>query len=232
MVQEKYFDSILKSLDEISGREYRLEPEVDYQYVTVTTTDFNAPFEECKKITSENKWAQCFTGIGHNLFLFSEFSPDGYKSMFDECNKIAELNKDDCISFLIYRIGINEGATRFLSGKLDEGNKVCSDTVAIAGRANLKHHCYIGIGGGIGLFADSEFASFQITEKNTDNLKSPLMSLANLCERSEDEFIDYCLRGLWGTGFKKLYSGLNVYHERMEQVILQIDGENDFEVVG
>lgn len=232
VLQDKYFSSILKPLDELSEKEYGLKPEREYRYVTSATIDFDAPFEECREIIPENKWAQCFTGIGHNLFLFSEFSPDGYESMVNECNKIAGHNKDECLSFLIYRIGINKGATKFLSDKFDEGRKVCADTVAVTGREDLKHHCYVGIGGGIGLFADSEFASLEINEKNTSDIEKQLMYLANLCDGSEGEFINYCLRGLLGTGFVKLYSSLNVYHEKIEQVILEIDAENDFEVVG
>ncbi len=232
LLQDKYFYSVLKTLDEISERAYDLKPEKRFQYVTTTTTDFNAPFEKCKDIISKNKLAQCYTGVGHNLFLFSEFSPEGYKSMFDECQKIPESNRDTCLSFFIYRIGINDGAAKFLSGKSEEGRRLCDNVIAIAGREDLKRHCYLGIGGGMGLFADSEFSSQEITEQQAPEVRRQLLYLAKLCDESEGDFTEYCLRGLWGTGFKKLYSSLKVSYDKIEQLIQKINAEDDFEVVG
>lgn len=229
LLHDKYFYSILKVLDNISYQEYGLKQPKEYKYVTEATNDLNAPFEECKEIVPENKLAQCFTGIGHNLFLFSEFA-GSYKPILDECTKIPDTNKDNCFAFLIYRIGINEAATKFLSNKFADGNKVCDDVVALINRKDLKSHCYLGVGGGLGLFMDSEYGSAKIDENSAPQVKERLTNTLKLCDNAEKGFKDYCLRGLWGTGFKKLYKNLNLYDEDLEKLIPELD--NDFEVVG
>lgn len=235
VLHDKYSYSILKILDDITVSKYHLTYPQKYDYITfnkdLIQPDLDKPFEECKKLMPDNnKLAQCFTGVGHNLFLYSEFSEDGYKSMFSECAKVSSENKSDCYGFLVFRIGINQGATKFLSHDFEEGKKVCSDVVDSTDRTDLKEHCYKGIGGGIGLFVDSEYALTEIDEKNLAGTKSQLLEYLKLCENSEEKFVDSCFAGLFGTKFAKFYDLLKIYYERVEE--LRPSWDNDFEVVG
>lgn len=239
VLHDKYSYSVLKTLDDISLKNYRLTYPQPFEYTTFkeisSLASLDKPFEECKELVLEEKVAQCFTGVGHNLFLFSEFSPDGYKAIFEECSKIntqnkRSSNKENCYAFLIYRIGINEAATRFLSNKFEEGNKICDEVIILAGNEALKKHCYIGIGGGIGLFVDSEYSTSEIKEKNIARAKDELLNYAKLCEKSEKDFIEQCFAGLFGTRYAKLYDLLKIQYEPIEK--LRPSWNSDFEVVG
>ena len=234
-LHDKYSYSVLKTLDNITTSEYNISYPQKYDYVTfvkdAANPDLDKPFEECRKLMPDNnKLAQCFTGVGHNLFLYSEFSKDGYKSMFTECSKVSKENKSNCYGFLVFRIGINEGATRFLSHDFETGKKVCDDVVDLSGRLDLKEHCYKGIGGGIGLFVDSEYALTEINEKNLVSVKSQLLEYLKLCENSEKEFVNSCFAGLFGTKFAKFYDLLRIYYEPIDK--LRPAWDSDFEVVG
>ncbi len=230
LLQDKYFYSVLKTLDETSYNEFGFKTGLKYNYISFSKTDFNAPFEECKKILPENELPYCFTGIGHNLFLFSAFSKDGYKSMFEECNSVKAENKDNCLAFLIYRIGINEAGPRFLSKKFAEGRKVCDEAVNLIKRPDLKHHCYLGVGGGIGLFVDTEYLSAPIPENLIEKIRGELREYAKMCEKSEEKYIDKCLAGILGTRFKLIYKLLRLDYDRIERLLPEID--DNFEVVG
>lgn len=232
LLHDKYTYSILKVLDDISFKEYGLKTNEKYKYTTFEKVDLDAPFEECEEVIADNKnlLAQCYTGIGHNMFIFSEFSPDGYKQQFRDCDFLTEENRDSCFGFLIYRIGINTVAPKFLSGQFDEGNKICDEVEALAGRSNLKHHCYIGLGGGIGLFIDSEYQLDKINEDNLVETKKALFKYGSLCDKSEKEFIDKCFAGLMGTRFESFYETLKIHHERIEKLLPVLD--SDFKVVG
>lgn len=232
LLHDKYTSSILKVLDDLSLKTYALNYPDKYQYISFDKVDLNAPFEDCEEIITENDnlVAQCYTGIGHNMFIFSEFSPTGYKDQFKECESVAEENKENCFGFLIYRIGINTVASKFISGKFDEGNKICSEVESLAGRDNLKHHCYIGLGGGIGLFIDSEYNLSQINDDNLVETKKTLLNFAALCEKSPEDFIDQCLAGLMGTRFEGFYKTLKLNFKRIEELRPRLD--KDFKVVG
>lgn len=232
LLHDKYTYSIFKVLDNISFTEYGLKPHENYQYTTFDKVDFNAPFEECEEIISDNNnlLAQCYTGVGHNLFLFSEFSPNGYKDQFSECASVADENKEYCYGFLIYRIGINVVAPKFLAGEFEEGKKICDEVDALANQEGLKHHCYIGVGGGIGLFIDSEYQLDRVNEDNLVEIKKTLLDYASLCNQSEEAYIDKCFAGLMGTKFKGFYKTLKIHHERIEKLLPTLD--SDFRVVG
>ena len=234
VLHDKYSYSVLKTLDNISSEDYQLAYPQKYDYVTFdknTAENLDKPFEECKKIMpDENKLAQCFTGVGHNLFLFAEFSKDHYKAVFDECENVSETNRDECYGFLVYRIGINEAGTKFLSKDFEGGRKVCDEIAERAKRPELKEHCYRGIGGGIGLFVDSEYALTEINEKNLFSIKNQLLGYLKLCENSDREFVNSCFAGLFGTKFAKFYDLLKIYYEKIEQ--LRPSWDSDFEVVG
>lgn len=228
LLNDKYTYSILRILDELSEKEYGL-PRQSYNYITFEVTNFSAPFEECEKLVPKEKLDKCFTGIGHNLFIFSEFSKDGFKSMFKECEKVEDSHRDDCFAFLIFRIGINEVAPRFLSGKPEEGNRICDEVINMT-KQKLEFHCYTGLGGGIGLFIDSEYSSFKINAENIIGIKQNLLNFAKLCEKAKTNFTDNCYAGLFGTRFGKLYDEFDIYDEKLESILSKIN--KDFVVVG
>lgn len=234
LLHDKHTYSILKIIDSVSEHEYGLAYPKPYQYAISSKTDLNAPFEECEEIIPISKpdlIRQCYTGVGHNLFLFSEFSPDGFASQFHECGGISEENRENCFAFLLYRIGINEGAPRFLEKKFTAGNKICDDAVRQTGQTDLMIHCYIGIGGGIGLFIDSELSGgeYDILKDQT-RASEHLIKYAKLCEKTPSDFTDNCLAGLMGTKFKKLYSDFKLQYQRIEELLPKLDAE--FQVTG
>lgn len=234
LLQDKYSYPVIGILDELSRKEYNLTYPKAYRYVRYHDgqSDLNTPFEECKKlIPDNNKVAQCFTGVGHNLFLFSEFSNDGYKAIIDQCNTSAADNRTNCHKFLVYRIGINQATPHFLSDDFEEGNRICQDVINLTNNRELLKDCYIGIGGGIGLFADSEYALTEINEGNLSVMKGRFTHYMELCEKSEgSSAVDNCFAGLFGTRFAKFYDQLKLYHERIEE--LRPNWDSDFEVVG
>ena len=232
LLHDKHTYSILKIIDSVSEREYNLAYPQTYQYAVSSSTDLNAPFEECEEIIPISKpdlIRQCYTGIGHNLFLFSEFSPDGFTSQFTECSNIQEENRENCFAFLLYRIGINEGAPRFLEHNFTSGNNMCTDAANQTGVPDLRMHCYIGIGGGIGLFIDSEYSGGEY-ESPTLTDTERLIGYAKLCEKAPSEFIDNCLAGLMGTKFRKFYADFKLKYEPIEKILPKLNAT--FEVVG
>lgn len=233
ILHDKYTYSILKILDGISNDKYGIKPRANYNYTTLETSSLSAPFEECRAIIPEEDKGsrdRCYTGVGHNLFIFSEFSPDGYKSIFEDCDKIKQSEKDNCFAFLIFRIGINEAAPRFLSSQFEEGNRVCEDAIKIAKREDLGFHCFTGLGGGIGLYIDSVYGNKEINQDNISFVKQGLLRLAKLCDKAKDNFSDNCYAGLLGTKFKKLYFDLDMYDKTIEKILPKLD--KDFVVVG
>lgn len=231
ILHDKYTYSILKVLDDLAKKEYGYIANGDYQYATFVYQDLNAPFEDCRKLVPEEEYNYCYTGIGHNLFLFAEFSPGGYKNVFDECeNKVNEENKENCYAFLIYRIGINEAAPRILSNKTAEGIKACEDAIKLSRIPSLKNHCYIGIGGGIGLYSDSELAGLEINDETKKNVIQRLNQFIGYCEQIGENQVGNCIRGLFGTPFRKYYENLKVNNERAEKILQEIN--KDFQVVG
>ena len=234
LLHDKYTTALLSVVDGISRNKYNLRFPRDYQYTTFPDqrADLNAPFEKCDEIIPKedpDMRRQCRTGIGHNMFVFSEFDPEGYKSQFAQCEETVKINREDCYAFLIYRIGINEGATKFLSYKFDEGNQICQELVQLAGSEDMMYHCYVGIGGGIGLFIDSEYPPGTITGENIVNVKQKLQSFMELCEMAEEKFVYRCYTGLFGTRFAELYDLLNLYNKKVE--ILRPNLQ-EFEVTG
>ena len=231
LLHDKYIHPILDVLDDVSKKNFGLVmPPRSEGKATTQGSSLDAPFEECKRLLPKNEWPYCFTGIGHNLFLFSEFAPDGYKTSIAECQSKAISHRDDCYAFLIYRIGINAAGPKFLSGHPEEGNKICRDSLALMNRQDLASHCWLGVGGGIGLYVDSVYAFDDLTSGNLSEVKQGVLDFAKRCDASEHGFVDACFTGLMGTPFKKLYKTLNLYHERIERLKPILD--DDFQVVG
>lgn len=230
ILHDKYFSSILRVLDQESQKNYHVTPNPANRYTVGNSVNMNAPFEDCKKYVPAKERAYCLTGVGHNMFLFAQFSEGGYQTLFDDCKSVAPENRDDCYAFLIYRIGINEAAPRFLTGKADEGRKICDDAVALISRTDLAKHCYLGIGGGIGLFVDTEFGSRKITDEMIPEVKKQLLEHAKLCDLSGENNRNSCLAGIWGTRYKILYKLLYVTYDPLDTLIPTLD--DDFEIVG
>lgn len=228
-LHDKYTSSILGPLDDITSKKYGLKAAETYKYVTNTKPNLDAPFEECRQIvTKKEVLPQCYTGIGHNLFLVAEFSGDNFQAEFDACNAIAPENRDSCLSFLIFRIGINNAAPNLLAGRTEEGLKVCSETISKISREDLKFHCYIGIGGGIGLFLDSEY---DLTTDLSAETEIRLLEKASLCDRVELKFIDNCYRGLMGTPFRAIYKNFKYKYPKLDEIIGPSNSDQ-FQVVG
>jgi len=240
LLHDKYTVSILGILDELTSEHYGFTYPQEYNYALFENPDLDAPFEECRQILPEVEFSYCYTGVGHNLFLFSEFSPDGYKTQLQECVDVGEANQENCFGFLLFRIGINSAAPQFLSSQFIEGNEICEDAVGIIGRDDLLFHCYKGVGGGIGLFIESEYPEYFIDAElpifneeykldDIKNIKRSLTDFARLCEASPEKLEIECFQGLLGTRFKTLYLLLGVEHEKIEGLLPDLD---DFEVSG
>jgi hypothetical protein len=241
LLHDKYITSILGTLDNLTKEQYGLKYLKEYNYTLFENANLNASFQECRQIVPEDELSYCYTGVGHNLFLFSEFSPDGYKTQLQECMNIEAGNKEDCFGFLLFRIGINSVAPEFLSSQFVEGNEVCENAVGIIGREDLIYHCYKGAGGGIGLFIESEYPEYFIDEElpifsegftvdDIKDIKRSLLDFAMLCEASPGETLQSeCFQGLLGTRFKNLYLLFGVQHEQIEKLLPDLE---DFEVSG
>lgn len=225
-LHDEFMSSILQILDDITEKKFGLKPVEQYQYVGAKKQNLNAPFETCKTVLPEEEWNFCFTGIGHNMFLFAEFSPEGFAGQFKSCEKVPQINRDACLSFLFFRIGINEAASRFLSNDIEGGNEICANALKSTNREDMALHCYKGIGGGIGLFFESEFP---LTRAHvfTRAMKHEILRGPNLCEQAPKEFQTECLMGLLGTKYLLLYQQSGVRHESIEILIPHI---GNFEV--
>jgi len=241
LLHDKYTTSILGTLDTLTQEQYGLSYPEEYNYTLFENPNLDAPFEECRQVVPEDERSYCYTGVGHNLFLFSEFSSDGYKTQLQECIDIKEGNRDDCFGFLLFRIGINSVAPKFLSSQFVEGNEICKDAVAITGRNELMYHCYKGLGGGIGLYIESEYPEYftnaelpifdeEYTLDDIKQIKQALLDFATLCEAIPGETLQSeCFRGLLGTRFQMLYLLFGVKHKKIEELLPNLD---DFEVSG
>jgi len=230
LLHDKYTTSILQTLDRISSEKFGLLYNMEYLYKTYDAVDLNKPFEDCRKLLPEDRWNQCFTGIGHNLFLFSEFSTDGYKGELNNCMENSNAqNREECLNYLVFRIGINEVAPRFLSSKFDEGNDICEEVSDYTKNDHLLEHCYIGLGGGIGLFVESELSGKNATWEDKEVLGEELKSYAKLCEGALD-YRESCFAGLLGTKFKDYFGIIRFEYEPFEEMFKNTD--SNFRVIG
>lgn len=220
LLHDKYAVPILTKLDDLTLKSYGIKGPDEAERFSAAGADIKKAFEECDElIEDENLKAQCRTGIGHNLFLFSEFSPRGVAGEMDECRLITDKKtRGECMAFLVYRVGINEAAVKFMEKNFAAGIETCRNIVKISGESDLEKHCYIGLGGGIGLFADSEYALTEINDGNIAGIKAKLNEMMNLCESVPVGFKDNCYAGLFGTRFAKFYDLLKLYNERVEKL--------------
>ena len=102
-------------------------------------------------------------------------------------------------------------------------------------------HCYKGVGGGIGLFIESEYPEYftdaelpifseQFTIDDIKRIKQSVLGFAKLCEASPGAILqNECFQGLLGTRFKTLYLLFGVKYEPIEKLLPNLD---NFEVSG
>jgi len=231
-LHDKYTQPILALLDEITLEKYgvvlgsramREREEVD----------LTQPFEDCRTMLSEDAWPYCYTGIGHGMFLFGEFNPNGYMAELDGCASIADREgQEECNEFLIYRIGVNYAAPLFLSSSFDEAEKVCEEATSRASVPNEMEYleqCYLGVGGGVGLYVDSELLSVDPTVEEVPRLKEDLLRYARLCNRVPETYQDSCYLGLMGTNFLDAYLKFRMFDPTIERLVPY---SGNYEVVG
>lgn len=223
ILNDKYTGySLLKILDNISSSQYHLSYPQKYNYATFQNADFkpdfNKPFEICKEQFQERKLVFCLNGIGHNLLLYSEFSPDGNKSLFNECLDLTGENKSNCYNYVILNFGTIQAAPKYLSGDYKAGQKICDDVLALSGQPGLERYCYKGLGAGIGIYVDSVYGLEEITKENHDAIKTELQSYLDICQKVKPQFINNCLGGLIDTQFAKYYDQLDLQSPAFDKV--------------
>ena len=241
ILHDKYTYSTLKVIDKISTDNYGLKPAKNYSYTTYPNEkkSLELPFEVCNKLLPDGERSYCYTGIGHNLFMFSEFAPGGFKTQYKECSALVE-NKENCYSFLVYRIGINDAAVKFIQKNIELGNHVCQTAVddvlredPTMSREELLKHCYRGVGGGIGLYVDSEFTNTYIDRLDKTTVGDRLKPYGLLCESVDIAYIRACYEGLLGTRYKKLYMKFKMNIDWIDKILPELEKDkSNFEVVG
>lgn len=207
-LSDKYTESVLATIDDLTEKTYGFSTNETYQYKTYDKPDLNAAFSQCREILPPEEVSYCYTGIGHNLYLFSEFSPEGYASQINECKTTDPSNSEDCLSFLMLRIGINEAAPQFLGNHFEQGIAVCNQVTEEMNRQDLKQRCYLGLGGGIGFFVEERYVDTVFEQKSLTTIKNELLELGQLCKHVPNEFLEKCYTGLLNTKYRTLYEDL------------------------
>jgi hypothetical protein len=180
--------SILKVLDSISQKYYNVSYPQSYPYETFSNEDAEKSFAECDLIFSDTKrQSECYSGIGHNIFLFSEFMQKDSSSIEKECENIS--HKDSCHDYYMYRLGLNKVAPSFLSQKYNDGNTLCQKNAK--GNSRLLTFCYKGLGRGMGLFFNSEYTN-NVIENNKAQALKKIKEYKTLCSQSAKEFVSSC----------------------------------------
>lgn len=233
VLHDKYTQPILALLDPITEKQYGVQvvpPATDRSSYAL---DLTRPFEDCRALVPEDDWPYCYTGIGHNMFLFGAFNPKGYLAELDRCVGVSDVeNQEECNEFLIYRIGVNYAAPLFLSSSFDEGKTICQNAVARASTPNEQEYfeqCYLGVGGGIGLYIDSELLSIDPASGDIPRLKEDLARYARLCNRMPEGYQDNCTLGLLGTNYLKAYLKYRMFDPTIERLIPYA---GNYEIVG
>jgi hypothetical protein len=191
-------------------------------YTSGNKIDLTKPFDECKNIIFDPKYqTQCFRGIGHNMFIFSSLSPNNQNNFLDKCNRVKSLEKENCIQYFMYAIGLNEAAPFFLSQKFREGNDVCLHEKDLQKNTSFAQ-CFRGIGSGIGMFVESEYQTIDVkklTWEKKEELQNDLINYAKLCEQAPAKYKISCFNGLIGSRFKNYYAQFNVYYEPLDKIL-------------
>ncbi|TSC61112.1 MAG: hypothetical protein G01um101448_868 [Parcubacteria group bacterium Gr01-1014_48] len=230
LLHDKYVSAILGIIDEISEQEYGLLPKKKLQYTLYAEPNLAQPFADCKTLVPETELAYCYTGVGHNLFLFAQFESNGYEKAFADCALPVQETRENCENFLVYRIGINDAGVKFLSGDSATGNRVCDNIATLASTGTVLSHCYRGIGAGIGLFLESEFAHQSVTGVSRSKIKGIVSRYIDLCKNIKEKYAEECYKGILGTRVKKMYLDLGLKKTAIEELLEKV--EDGFEAVG
>ncbi len=218
-LQDKNVSSILGVLDGLSEKYYGLAQPQTYTYTIKAKPDIDSAFGDCRRLLPSDEWEYCFTGVGHNFFLYSAFSEKNYKTQIDECMNVSAENRDPCLAYLLFRIGINEAAPKFLNGEYDAGKAICDDLVQSIGSRKLSNDCYKGIGGGIGLFLESELINYAPESLHTNEMKKRILDYGLMCKKVADKSLRQdCILGLLGTKFKNYYDMLVLYDPEIDEL--------------
>lgn len=227
---DRHGQPVLGVIDTITKEKYNAA--VDSPTVSSATPNIRGAFSDCTTLLEKDLQPYCYTGIGHNMFLFGEIDEDGYIEQFEACeNMETQSERTQCQEFLMYRVGINYASPHFISGSYQDGIMTCENAVAQTNandRDALFAQCYIGVGGGIGLFVDSEFLASDETPEDIVALRDTLYAYADRCSAAPEQFVPDCFSGLLGTHFYDAYTKFRVYHPMLERIVPYNDS---FEVV-
>jgi hypothetical protein len=197
-------EPLLPLVDAISERSYGVPPATP---PSVFRSD-GRPFDMCREIVEEAWRDECFIGIGHNAFLFSEFDPEhtfvGHRA---RCMTLAEeADRPACEFSFMYRIGLHYGAPLFLVGRYDDALAVCQHA-ADEGNAENAHlrACYRGIGSGVGTHLLAESALREESRVSL-TLAPELAGTLSMCNEAPPSYRDACYDGIVSRrGFAEAY---------------------------
>lgn len=228
---DKYVSSILQTLDAISEKEFGLKPKQSYAYTKTQTPDLDSPFVACRSLLPPEELRYCYTGIGHDLFLFSQFAPKGYETLISECKSLQDTDhKDSCKSYLMLRIGINDAAPKYLKQDFAGAAELCSATTELMEKPELLKRCYLGLGGGIGFYVESEYLDRNTTDITPSDMQEILKRYARLCDSTPPEFTDACYSGLMNTGFGALYKAYGPKIDGVEKILPELTSDENQDV--
>jgi len=214
LLQDKYFGTVLQVVDQLTREKYGYTSMNSYSSQPTEPPDVNRPFEECARLVPQDLLGSCYEGVGHNMFLFMEFSPEGYTKAMHACDGVLGDRRDVCLGFLLHRIGINEAASLFIQNDFDGGNRVCHTAVEIVGRFDLAYQCYQGVGRGIGLFLLSEYPNIEhLSEGRFAEMQTLLKSKAQLCDDADPDYVKYCYDGFLHTDILNYFHKLGISDE-------------------
>jgi hypothetical protein len=229
---DKYIESILPVMDKITEEKFGIAAPKAIR--EVHNPDLKQPFEDCRKLLPENEWSYCYSGIGHSMFLFSAFNPGGYPAEIKRCDELSgKEDRAQCYRQFIYRVGANYVGPYFLRGQHDEGIKLCNEVIASVSDETLRAQnltaCYLGVGGGIGLYVESEFLHKDVPDEDVPRFRDELLSYVRMCEKVPREHQDTCFTGILGTTVKTAYIKYRMHHPVIERLIPII---GDYQAVG
>lgn len=213
---DKYSTSSLQVIDTLTEQTYGVDTKESSYTHGDSASNINQAFIDCKRILPANELSYCHTGIGHNLYLFSEFSPDGYESQIESCRQTDESHRHDCLSFFLLRIGINEAAPAFLSHNYQQAIDICEDVHGLTQDPDLADRCFLGLGGGLGFFVEERYDDDVFFEKSLATIKEELLDIAGLCRHAPQEYQDACYTGLLNTSYRILYTDLYLTDENID----------------
>lgn len=226
VLHDKYTKPILATLDPLTARFLGKPQGVAGEEVTsgAMQSGESTPFEDCRRLLPENAWRACYTGVGHNIFLFVELDPRGV-ALQDELRACTALenaaDRDACAFATMHLVGTNAVAPLFIDGRNAEGVAACDSAAALdqAREGERLTRCYFGVGVGVGLYAESEYPHEVLARGGAPIQADELARYTDACESSLAPFIGECFAGLVGTGFSNLYERSGMQHPLVERAL-------------